>query len=79
MPFACAYLIVTRAAILTQPINALQPARFVTFAPSWNTTGVAVGEYRVIGCVKYAEKLTSNARKAVISTSIKVYLPLIVR
>ena len=68
-----------RTAIFTQTINALQPAQSITFAPSWNTTGVAEGDYRLIGYVKYAENLTSNAKEVALSTTAKVYLPLILR
>lgn len=70
---------VTRTAIFTQTINALQPAQSITFAPSWNTTGVAAGDYRLIGYVKYAENLTSNAKEIALSTTAKVYLPLMLR
>lgn len=70
---------VTRTASFTQTINALQPAQSITFAPSWHTTGVAEGDYRLIGYVKYAENLTSNAKEINISTTAKLYLPMVLR
>ncbi len=70
---------ITRTAIFTQTITNLQPAQSITFAPSWNTTGVAAGDYRLIGYVKYAENLTSNAKEVALSTTAKVYLPLVLR
>ena len=70
---------ITRTAIFTQTITALQPTQSITFAPSWSTTGVAAGDYRLIGYVKYAENLTSNAKEVNLSTTAKVYLPVILR
>jgi hypothetical protein len=70
---------VTRTAIFTQTINNLQPAQSITFPATWNTTGVSDGDYRLIGHVKYAENLTSNAKEVLLSTTAKVYLPLILR
>ncbi len=69
----------THTAIFTQTITALQPVQSITFAPSWNTIGVAVGDYRIIGYMKYAENLTSNAKEVNLSTTAQVYLPVILR
>lgn len=69
----------THTAILTQTITALQPVQSITFAPSWNTIGVTVGDYRIIGYMKYAENLTSDAKEITLSTTAKVYLPVILR
>jgi hypothetical protein len=69
----------TRTAIFTQTISHLQPAQSITFPATWNTTGVTNGDYRLIGYVKYAENLTSNAKEVMLSTTAKVYLPLVLR
>ncbi|HSD84835.1 MAG TPA: C25 family cysteine peptidase, partial [Anaerolineae bacterium] len=70
---------VTRTAIFTQTITNLQPAQSINFPATWNTTGVSHGAYRLIGYVKYAENLTSNAKEVILSTTAKVYLPLVLR
>jgi hypothetical protein len=70
---------VTRTAIFTQTISNLQPAQSITFPAVWNTTGVSNGDYRLIGYVKYTENLTSNAQEVALSTTAKVYLPLVLR
>ncbi|MBI5567005.1 MAG: hypothetical protein HY870_19055, partial [Chloroflexi bacterium] len=70
---------VTRTAIFTQTISNLLPAQSITFPANWNTTGVAEGDYRLIGYVKYAENLTSNAKEVALSTNAKLYLPLVLR
>jgi hypothetical protein len=70
---------VTRTALFTQTITNLQPAQSINFPAVWNTTGVSNGDYRLIGYVKYAENLTSNAQEVALSTTAKVYLPLVLR
>ncbi|CAG0937568.1 tRNA3(Ser)-specific nuclease WapA [Thermoflexales bacterium] len=70
---------VTRTAIFTQTISNLQPAQSITVPVVWNTTGVSNGDYRLIGYVKYAENLTSNAKEVNLTTTAKVYLPLVLR
>jgi len=70
---------VNRGLPQTATISHLLPAQSITFTPSWDTTGVAVGDYRIIGYVKYAENLTSNAKEINISTTAKLYLPLLTR
>jgi len=70
---------ITRTAIFTQTISNLQPAQSINFPAVWNTTSVSNGDYRLIGYVKYAENLTSNAKEVLLSTTAKVYLPLVLR
>jgi hypothetical protein len=71
--------VITRTAILTQTINNLLPVYSITFPANWNTTSVAEGDYRLIGDVKYAENLTSNAKEVALSANARVDLPLIRR
>jgi hypothetical protein len=69
----------TRTAIFTQTISNLQSVQSITVPVVWNTTGVNNGDYRLIGYVKYAENLTSNAKEVNLTTTAKVYLPLVLR
>ncbi len=54
------------------------PAQAITFLAMWNTIGVAAGDHRLIGYVKYLN-LTSNAKEVALSTTAKVYLPVVRR
>ena len=65
-------------ATFTHTLASLAPGSEIIFNDLWDTSGLAEDSYRVIGYVNY-HGTVSNAIKVMVGTSVRVYLPLILK
>jgi hypothetical protein len=63
---------------LTYTVEGLAPGLSVELHEAWDTTGVALGDYRVIGYVLYDARST-GASTVALTNLRKVYLPVVLR
>ncbi|MGD8474446.1 MAG: C25 family cysteine peptidase, partial [Anaerolineae bacterium] len=68
----------TMAGPLTQTIEGLAPGSTVEIQEVWDSTGVALGDYRVIGYVLYDARST-GASSVALTNLRRVYLPVVLR
>jgi hypothetical protein len=69
--------VATATATFTQTVTGLAPGASLTFEPTWDTSGVDSGEYRILGYVKYEAK-TTEIETIEVSSLRYVYLPLVI-
>jgi hypothetical protein len=62
----------------THTIEGLAPGHLVEMDETWDTTGVALGDYRVIGYVLYDARST-GASTVALTNLRRVYLPVVLR
>jgi hypothetical protein len=62
----------------TQAISALNPGQFVTFSPTWNTTGVTGERYHILGYARFGSGQTALA-DVIVSTKTYQYIPTVKR
>ncbi len=68
----------TVTAAYTHAVTSLAPGQQVVLEDTWQTTGIARGDYRVISYAKYAGRI-SEVATATLTTEQRIYLPLVVR
>lgn len=66
------------AAVLTETLAGLAPGSALTLNGTWDTTGAAGPDYRVVGFVEYGGAV-SEAEIVALSTKRRIYLPLVTR
>jgi hypothetical protein len=70
--------VATATATFTQTVIGLAPGAGLTFEPTWDTSGVDRGDYRILGYVKYESKST-EVETVEVTTQKYVYLPLVIK
>jgi hypothetical protein len=68
----------TVTATFTQTFASLAPGASVQTLKVWDTTGAALGAYRILGYALY-EGQTSEPLAVTINTKYRVYLPIVIR
>ena len=68
----------TFAGPFTDTVEGLAPGSSVELQRAWDTTGVALGDYRVIGYVLYDARST-GASTVALTNLRRVYLPVVLR
>jgi hypothetical protein len=69
--------VATATATFTHTVTGLAPGAGLTFEPTWDTSGIDRGDYRILGYVKYESKAT-EIETIEVSSLRYVYLPLVV-